>query len=392
MNKVAFFIFTVFTLIGFQSKSEPFLFITHSNFQILTASEQKIYLKALSEMILQLDQDLQNEYLTSHPEYSLNPIFNLFIQEAFAQQVTPSRQYSSNPREESAKIGIMMSIINGQMRSVQDMPSNKITKQRLEDDYFETLKRLYTLSEKKLDNESIRFTKRNIETMRNFWPSLTQVNPDLNKFKVNTFRRLDLTAKNVNLNNSKIEPTTSIKAPTTKTKNTENKSIVPTQNPLPELRCLYAGFVIRQTACTPLKTLPEDFTLDPLTKENFRCSNEKEILCNPLLFGSTEENKPYCTVRSTTATKNCQDLSNHVENQKRILNLWKNPKNQKSIDQFQKDLQSLCQDETRNNDVKSTCKVALKQFNEKIKRDLPASIVSEKIDSNKENKVLGTTQ
>lgn len=366
MNKTAFLLLTMLFFFNFslRTQAEPFLFVNFDPFQKLTANEQKLYIRSLTEMILQLDQDLQNEFTNVPRSSSSHKIFQILIQQALAQTVTPSRQFSSDPREESAKIGKMMDFINGQIRSVQDFPSNKATKQRLEDDYFETLKRLYTLSEKKLDSESAQFSKRNVETMKNFWPTLVQINPELSKFKPNTFKRLDLTTTNINNQRGKEQKQVSTSPSTTTKLKIESE-------PSTELRCLYAGFIIKKTTCTPHKVLPNDFSLDPLANENFECATSKEILCNPILFGTTENNKPYCTTRSSTATKSCQDISNNTDNLKRILSLWKNPKNKKTINQFQKDLQTLCQDESRNSDVKSTCKVAVKQFNEKIKSELP---------------------
>lgn len=375
MKTVAFFISIFVILTASVGHSKPFQFISYIEFQRLTEPEQKIYINLISDLVLKLDEDIQNDYL-DNSKAQMNSIFNLLIQRALAQTVTPSRQISKNPTEESAKIGIMMSFINAQIRSVKDNPTNSATKSLLENDYFETLKRLSSLSEKKLDSESIKFSKKNIQTLKNFWPSLVEINPELAKYKVNTFKKLDQSFNNINGQSKSITKTKSlsVNAPTNKTKESNLKKsteMASTKDPSNNLRCMYAGFVIKETTCTPYKILPNDFKLEPLKQENFKCKTEKEILCNPILFGYTDDNKPYCTTRSTVATKNCKQVSNNIDNQKRILELWKNSKNKNTIDQFQNDLQTLCEDTTRVKDIKITCKVAIEQFNGKIKSELP---------------------
>ncbi len=150
--------------------------------------------------------------------------------------------------------------------------------------------------------------------------------------------------------------------------------------------CIYAGFIIYGEKCSPNKKLPDSFNLAELRKDMFKCDNESEILCNPLLFGykkncfKVESNevcseKPICISRSVNATKNCSELTNSKDSFEQILSLWKNPKNKITYEKYIKDMNQLCNaDNFTAEDVKQTCKVSAKRFNLIMDQNFPARV------------------
>ncbi len=150
--------------------------------------------------------------------------------------------------------------------------------------------------------------------------------------------------------------------------------------------CIYAGFIIYGEKCSPYKKLPDSFSLAEIRKDMFKCDNESEILCNPLLFGykkncfKVESNeicseKPICISRSVNATKNCSELTNSKDSFEQILSLWKNPKNKITYEKYTKDLNQLCNvDNFTAEDVKQTCKVSSKRFNLIMDQNFPGRV------------------
>lgn len=160
--------------------------------------------------------------------------------------------------------------------------------------------------------------------------------------------------------------------------------------------CLYAGFVIPQTSerkCQPYKRLPDYFPKDFFNFEQFLCSNDQEIICNPLLFGFVNEcggektqkcvaKKPVCVRRSTTATKDCWSLAQQKNTMPQILKIWESPQGEKLYKDFVRSLENLCDPqnlETRQlrevvkADIVKTCDVAFQIFKESLeKKILPA--------------------
>lgn len=394
LKQTAFFIFFSFSLLFVaQTQAQNFLFLSHNDFLKLTDSEKKSYIREVQNLVVQLDHDLGQEFSTTK---KTSWMFNLFLSHAQAQNSNPSREISNDPREESAKIGTMLDFINGQLRYLKASPYAPGTREQLEEDYFATVRRLYNVSSKNLNSESIYFSKKNVDTLKQFWPQLVEAAPHISRLKGDTFYLLDETNKNIKQRETQVTKYQSKEKPNPQPNSQSNSQ--PNSQPSPQkiessettsfthLRCLYAGFVIRNTTCEPRKTLPDDYELEGFKKEDFKCKVTSQIICNPLLFGYQDDGGPYCISRSVNATKNCQDISNNTQNHKRLLLIWNNPNNKKTIENFQKNLETICSDNTRNQDVKSTCKVALKQFNERIKKEFPASLpkdntIKSKVDS-----------
>lgn len=125
----------------------------------------------------------------------------------------------------------------------------------------------------------------------------------------------------------------------------------------PQIRCLYAGFLITGRECRP----QGHFTTEDRTRTyacNFKSilssekgaqvlrpkptREEENVLCHPLLFGTTADEQPFCVAKGIDATKNClRKASLHPESTKRAVALQKtNPKSSKELIQT---LNLLCQ-------------------------------------------------
>lgn len=168
-------------------------------------------------------------------------------------------------------------------------------------------------------------------------------------------------------------------------KATTNPAQAATGNQSPN--CIYAGFVIKTAGCQPHYSLPDSMKLDEITNPAFKCDNDKQILCNPLLYGYEEVcsvpggpekcvMKPICINRSVNASKNCHQLSDKKAILDRVYALWKNPKNKTVYDTFIKDITDLCEPgRSGSDDVIKTCQVVAKRFNDVMAKSFPGPSV-----------------
>lgn len=102
------------------------------------------------------------------------------------------------------------------------------------------------------------------------------------------------------------------------------------------LACLYAGFAIRAAKCEAQSSytnhsggiyhgktfscVPKESITNPSAKEIITpepISSKKPVLCNPMIFGLSKDNKPFCIAKGGSATKNCLDLATKDEETKK---------------------------------------------------------------------------
>ncbi len=355
---------------GYQAKAQTnFLFLTYEQYSGLTGSEQKKYIEAMQTLVVSFD-DGQNFS-------KANLLFSHLINSVAAadDQTGSSRIRSMDNRVENAKIDHMFSIMDAMMKGARDKRTDK---SNVKDVYLDTYNRLQNLSQKNLTGEQRKNFEKNVTSLKARYDSAVQFAPEL---------------KSINLNGLSSGPARSVKTETTK-KSTPLQgapvtlvSVMPPPAPEAERgKCLYAGFVITGDRCSPMVNLAPALRLFELGNADFKCKSSNEILCNPLVFGYQGDLSPYCTVRSSHASRNCQAISNNTENLARLYAAWKNPANKTIYEKFQNSLNQLCDAENKIKDVRITCKVVVAQFNEKVKKEFPASLNSRKIEASLSDK------
>lgn len=350
---------------------ENFLFLTADQFEHLTAGEQKIYIDALRRMIIHFEEQKDSNFQVTAvlKKYLwIQPLIP-FAEAGVADDVSSSKNRSSDARIENAKISVSLVFLDSRISAAQDRKS-AVMRADAKENFLDIYDRLKILSKKNLTDEQRKNFNSNLAGLREKYERLIQLSPELQSLRseINQF-----TKARTSLKVSKPLVSASTSSSTLAATSAHSSS-----SPL----CLYSGFVIRGTSCTPFKTLPENLYLSELGKSNFKCKSSNEILCNPLVFGFQADLSPYCTVRSRTASKNCQEISNNSENLNRLHKVWRNPANKKVFDEFQSSLKTLCSSEQKNLDVRNTCKIVVAQFNEKVKKEFPAQLAA----SSKESK------
>ncbi len=115
-------------------------------------------------------------------------------------------------------------------------------------------------------------------------------------------------------------------------------------------------------------------------------------MCHPLIFGYKDSKTAYCTTRSGSASVNCTRESDSSENTKRLLAIWDNPANAKAIEQYQRELNALC--DTTNEiskDVQKSCQVIADRFDNKSKANLVLASHKRMNEQKKINTIPGYT-
>jgi len=361
-----------------------FQFLTYEQFLSLTQSEQKQYVIEVKKLTLELTQD--------------SPVSlwqRIFFQSSYAQSSSRAEfnQVASDTNEELNRLHRLMRANRMYKQASKDHKA-PATIQVLAENNAAFVQRMNNLKGKLTNLDQVRaFNEVRNDYAKDFPTFASQIQAG------------QLSGKNVPTSNPspKLQPTAA--QPPAKAysapddgKGTNSVAKKPaatqTQSPAPvatapavadasDKKCIYAGFVIAGGSCQPYKKIPKEYEIEEIKPDFFKCENDEDIICNPLLFGykqtcfkvETKElchNKPICIKRSVNATKNCTQLTDTTDDLKQILSLWKNPKNKKTYEKFMNDLNELCSaDSIASNDVYKTCGVAAKRFNQVMAEQFP---------------------
>ncbi len=355
-------IFLISTTEAFAEKI-TFHFLNYDQFLSLTDSEKKNYIKEIQALNLNLTENSKVSFfqflyqnLLFNPANAQNSRaeFNLVATDTVTELdrldslMRASRMYKKAAIEHNAPTAKAVSIEDSEA-FVKRMNQVK-SKLQSPGDY-----NMYASLKNEFANDFPELAKK-IESVKNTAPATKQVR------KETQIQNKEKTEKPATVSQKKIDK--------------------PSMAPF----CIYAGFVIYGEKCSPNKKLPDDFNLDLIHKDNFKCETESEILCNPLLFGykkncfkvETKEicsEQPICIERSVNATKNCVQKTNSKDQFEVILNIWKNPKNKNVYEKYMKDLNQLCNtDNFTSEDVRQTCKVAAIRFNSIMDTNFPGRV------------------
>lgn len=398
---------------------ENFLFLNSDQFEHLTIGEQKIYIETLQNLIIQFETQKEfspqvSTIFKNHPwieglislaQAQTSPEKGNSIWPATSDVWTGPKERSNDNGIENSKISYALVLLDSRITATQDHKS-EVIRANTRENFLDIYDRLKFLSKKNLDSEQRKNFNANLAGFREKYERMISIAPDLQKmraeitqFTKNSAPLSDLStaatprpSSQSSGSTNKMQkkpgpppPSSSAKSPD----QTQTKAAPSEKADSSAAHCLYSGFVIRGS-CTPLKVLPDALRLNELGQADFKCKSSNEILCNPLVFGYQADLSPYCTVRSRTASKNCQEISNNSDNLARLHKAWKNPANKKIFDDFQSSLKNLCDSNSRNSDVRSTCKVVVAQFNEKVKKEFPAQLTAGSSSDSKTNKSLKT--
>lgn len=374
------------TLLFFSSISfaDNFLLFTHEQFLNLNSSEQKLYINEVRKVIFALEESNHTSFKNKSKWTYLFELIK--IQEANAtatDQLGSSRIVVTDPREENARISHMHTLIFNLIKSAYGPIGSEVLRKEARDTFNQTLTRIQNLSKKDLTAEQKANLGSNVKDMKDNYDLLVQKDPSI-RTTLPELQRLaqqfpkvvvaseprkprasKLTDTKPAVGTTATTPAAAAKPPATAT---ASAPAAPSSN----LRCIYAGFVIKKTRCEPNQILPDEYSLKEITDKNkFKCANESDVLCNPLVFGFKSVESPYCTSRSSTASRNCEEQANNTENLARIQKVWKNPENKKVYESFHADLKKICNQEQKNKDILATCPVVISQFNKIIQSELP---------------------
>ena len=368
-----------FKTFAISDAKESFLFLDHDQFLQMTSLEQRKYIDEIRHLVLNFEQ--QNDMA---PRSALKQKILLFLatfaENAYAQpSVTSSRESSSDVREENAKISVMFDFLNAEIKAANDHPSTTL-RQHAKESFVSVYARMQKLSQNNLNPEQQVIFNKNVNSLKERHAAIVSLSPELQSMKAD-ISRLTKSSSSLTQPAVKKDPsgvplpgykkalgTSSVAAPV---------MAVTKDSPV----CLYAGFVLTSTTGCHAKTLLfDDQRLQELAKSEFKCKSSNEILCNPIVFGFQSDLSPYCTTRSKTASKNCQDISNNSDNHARLHLAWKNTANKKVFEDYQNSLKELCDSSPKSEDVRATCKVVVAQFNEKVKKEFPAILAQTKSD------------
>ena len=363
-----FSILFAITFFSSLSAQADFNFLSFEQFQKLTHKEQKDYVTEVKKLLLNLTE-----------ETPISIWQRLFISQSIANENSRAEfnQRASNPNEELNRISLLQRATVLYKRGVQDHTA-PATAQVIDENKQALILRMNEVKSKLTSSEQLRaYNEIRTEISKNF--------PDVGQ-KISA-AQTSSAAKSIlpDKATASKKPASSAIAKDQKTTSNQKKSStdISTQAGSEPKKCIYAGFVITGSACQPYKKIPEDYQIEEIKADFFKCDNDDDIICNPLLFGfkqncfklETKEichNKPVCIKRSVSATKNCTQQTETTDDLKRVLELWKNPKNKKTYDTFMNDLNQLCSsDNIVSEDVHKTCGVAAKRFNQIMAAQFP---------------------
>lgn len=368
-------LFVFFSTSTFAKKSvQNFQFLTPEQFEQLTTSEQKLYIQTYVQIFSNLSEEVRVSLFQS-----------LFLPSAFAQNERTSYSVeSSDPDIELNKLKntLLLTKKLEEARKDQKLSGSSGTGQHLQDYKAEIIRRLKQIEPKLTNQKQVGiYNELRNEFGRQYKSSLSQV-PRSNRTMTG---QAQITPQ---LSTSKAA-TTKPKQSSPSTQEAQLTQFLKSEKTnYYGLRpyCIYAGFPVDKKPCEPFKELPDQLVLNELKQDLFKCANDKEILCNPLLFGYIKNcykfegdmvcnHKPVCIQRSKNATQNCIKKSSTTDLENTVLEIWKNPKNKNVISYMNDQLKGLCSETSQAvQDIQQTCKVAVQKFNSVMEKSFPAGL------------------
>ncbi|MBC7420175.1 MAG: hypothetical protein H7328_05555 [Bdellovibrio sp.] len=370
------------------AQADSFLFLTYEEIQTLTPAEKKAYINSVKQISNDFDDSI-SALKSQNAKWSF--LFDgLKTKVVHAAEPIGDNIHERSPndiRMENAKISYV--IARSQMLARITTYSGPGTKQYAKELYDDSYERLQLLSKRQLSDEERKNFVKNLNALREAQTDVAKIDPRILKYD----HSLDNLISNFGSNKKskkqeeveieteyKAKPSATLAPPPLPTQDTmrpapiegkykESKMITESR---PSPSCIYAGFIIQKAKCSPPTSLPTGFSLKEISSSDFRCGKPGgTVMCNPLLFGYKNSGTAYCLEPAVNASAECSHLSDNTENIKRLLALWGNPENKKVIEQYQSDLNQLCDSKTQTSpDVLKTCKVIQAHFNSKAQAEL----------------------
>lgn len=363
-------LFAAFTLMTLSVHAESFTFLSYGEFQSLTSSEKKFYVQAVQKVSIDFEEHMSSLSAQGAKWSALFKNFSGSEAQASDLQADNVHERSLNDvRMENAKISYVIARAK-MLARVSSQHAGPATKQYATELFNDAYERVNILAKKSMSTEEKINFLQNLNALRSAQQEVGKQDSSVNS-KANSIDQLIATTGHGRSSVESAPPRPFAAAATEII--TEKYDRTPADNPNPAApRCIYAGFVVKKTKCEAVTLLPEDFYLAEINNNTFKCDPaDGDILCNPLVFGFKNTDTAYCTKRSVSASSECSRTSDNIDNARRLIALWNNPKNKDALEQYQNDLNQICElAKSKNNDVSKTCKVVQAQFNAKLQAQL----------------------